>query len=161
VSFGYLIVRLAGIPGRALLTLSPVTHTLGCMVTRYADRENTLGKRLPYLKPNEQVGLAAFVGRLRQCYGDDLLRVALFGSKARGDFDDESDLDLLVVVRMGSGDYRQYWNEIVDIAWEIELAYSLVTSLVIKDDVGYEHMRQHSLLLARNIERDGVELWTT
>jgi len=44
-----------------------------------------------------------------------LLRVVLFGSKARGDFDDESDLDLLIVVRMLDGRYRQYWSEIADI----------------------------------------------
>ena len=129
--------------------------------TRHATQKKTLDERLLHLTRNERSGLAAFVDRLRQRYGDDLQRVVLFGSKARGDFDDESDLDLLVVVRMANGDYRQYWNEIVGIAWDIELAYSIVTSLVIKDGADYETMREHQLLLARNIERDGIELWTT
>jgi len=56
-------------------------------------------KRQPDLRPNERAGLAAFLERLRQRYGDDLLRVVLFGSKARGDFDTESDVDVLVVLR--------------------------------------------------------------
>ena len=110
-------------------------------------------------RANEKAGLTAFVRELRACDGSDLLRVVLFGSKARGDFDKESDLDLLVVVRMGNGDYRQYWNEIVDLAWRVELAYGIVTSLVIKDVANYDIMREHQLLLARNIEQDGVNLW--
>jgi predicted nucleotidyltransferase len=112
------------------------------------------------LQPNERAGLAAFVERLRQRYGDDLLRVVLFGSKARGDSDNESDLDLLVVVRMADGRYRQYWSEIADIAWQVELAYGFVTSLIVKDQADYARMREHRLLLARNIERDGIGLWT-
>ena len=108
---------------------------------------------------NEKAGLTALVRELRAHYGSDLLRVVLFGSKARGDFDEESDLDLLVVVRMGNGDDRQYWNEIVDLAWRVELAYGIVTSLVIKDVANYDMMREHQLLLARNIEQDGVNLW--
>ena len=111
------------------------------------------------LQPNERAGLTAFVERLRQRYGDDLLRVVLFGSKARGDFDDESDLDLLIVVRMLDGRYRQYWSEIADIAWQVELEYGVVTSLIVKDQADYARMRRHRLLLARNIERDGIELW--
>jgi predicted nucleotidyltransferase len=126
-----------------------------------AIQEGTLDRRLLHLKPNERGALAALVDRLRERYGDDLLRVVLFGSKARGDFDDESDLDVLIVVRMSSGDYWQYQDEIVDIIWEIELAHNIVTSLILKDEAEYAIMRQHGLLLARNIEHDGIELWTT
>ena len=71
-----------------------------------------LEERLAHLTPNERAALAALVDRLRQRYGDDLLRVVLYGSKARGDFDDESDLDVLIVVRMPDNDYWRHWREI-------------------------------------------------
>jgi predicted nucleotidyltransferase len=129
--------------------------------TRRVEGESTLDERLSHLTANERAGLAALVNRLRQHYGNDLLRVVLFGSKARGDFDDESDLDVLVVVRIADGGYRKYWNEIVNIAWDIEFAYNLVITLVIKDEAGYTSMCKNRLLLARNIEKDGIELWTT
>jgi predicted nucleotidyltransferase len=127
---------------------------------RSIERAN-LSNRLPaHLTPNERAGLEAFVDRLYQLYSDDLMHIVLFGSKARGDFDDESDLDLLVVVRMVDADYRQYWDEIVDLSWDIGLTYGIVTSLIIKDVLCYKRMREQPLLLARNIERDGIELWT-
>jgi predicted nucleotidyltransferase len=50
--------------------------------------------RLGHLTKSERAALETFVARLRQRYGDDLLRVVLFGSKARGDSDEESDLTL-------------------------------------------------------------------
>ncbi len=113
------------------------------------------------LTPNERAGLAAFVDRLRQRYGDDLLRVRLFGSKARGDAHEESDFDLLIVLRMGPGDYRRHWNALVDLAWDIQLAYGIIISFIIKNEASYAKMQRDGLLLARSIEQDGVDLWTT
>ena len=120
----------------------------------------TLAQRLSHLTPNERAGLAAFMNRLHQAYGANLLRMVLFGSKARGDFDDQSDLDVLVVVRMSGEDYWQHWRRIVAMAWEVELAYSLVISSIIKNEHDYSKLCEYRSLLARNIERDGIVLWT-
>lgn len=54
--------------------------------------------RQTHLAGHERAALSALVARLHQHYGNDLRRVVLFGSKARGDFNSESDLDVLVVV---------------------------------------------------------------
>jgi predicted nucleotidyltransferase len=122
---------------------------------------NKLDDRLPdHLAANERTALKALVERLYQRYGDALLRIVLFGSKARGDFDEESDLDLLIVVRMSNGRYRQHWHEIVDLVWEVEFEYGIVTSLIIKDEPTYATMLRHGLLLHREIEQDGIILWT-
>ena len=120
------------------------------------DRQQQLDARLT---PDERAGLYTFVDRLRQRYGDDLLRVRLFGSKARGDFHDESDFDLLIVLRIGSGDYRRRWNELVDLASDIQLTHGIIISFVLKDESNYARMQRDGLLLARNIEQDGVDLW--
>lgn len=41
----------------------------------------------------------AFARRLKERYGDRIDRIVLFGSVARGDEEEESDVDLLVVTR--------------------------------------------------------------
>ena len=63
-------------------------------------------ERLPHLSDNEWAALDAFVSRLREHYSDQLVRVVLFGSKARGDSDAESDLDVLIV-HPGDSDQRR------------------------------------------------------
>lgn len=113
------------------------------------------------LAGHERAALSALVGRLRQRYGHDLRRVVLFGSRARGDFDSESDLDDLVVISMRNDAYRHYWNDIVDITCEIEVKYDVVISILIKETESYADMRSQDMLLARNIEQDGINLWMT
>jgi predicted nucleotidyltransferase len=101
------------------------------------------------------------VDRLYQKYGDNLLRVVLFGSKARGDFDEESDLDVLVVLHLVGGGYWEHRRQISAIAYELELEYSVVFSLVVMDQLEYAEMRGANLLINRNIQQDGIELWTS
>jgi predicted nucleotidyltransferase len=124
-------------------------------------QEETLARRVPYLTPNERTGLATFVNRLYQCYATHLLQVVLFGSKARRDFDEESDLDVLVVVHMPDNHYWEYWHEIVDIAADVGLTYGLVISSIVKNARDYAEICVHQSLLARDLERDGIVLWTT
>ncbi len=124
-------------------------------------KDNIVNRLPAHLISNERAALTALVDRLHQRYGDDLLRVVLFGSKARGDFDEESDLDVLIVIRMSEGDFRQHWYEIVTTTYDLELIYNVVFSFIIKDEPEYMLMRQHNLLLNRNIEQDGIELWTS
>jgi predicted nucleotidyltransferase len=119
-----------------------------------------IGKHLQHLSENEHNALETFVSRLRQLYCDDVQLVMLFGSKARGDFDEQSDLDLLVVVRYPSEVHWRHWQQIANIAWEVELKYGVVLTTIIRTPAAFKQMQRDRLLLYRNIERDGVSLWT-
>jgi predicted nucleotidyltransferase len=123
-------------------------------LTSRAVREETLAERLPYLTPDERAGLVALVDRLRQRYGDDLLRVVLFGSKARGDFDDESDLDVLVVVR--NDDYWGCWREITDLTTRLLLETGVNISALVRDEVSYQWWVSHRAPIYNSIQREGV-----
>ena len=122
----------------------------------------TRNSKLAHLKENERRALAELVERLRRRYGDDLLRVVLFGSKARGDFDEESDLDVLVVVtRISDADYWRHRREIIAETYDLELEHGAVFSFLLLDEPEYAQMRRWNLLINRNIERDGITLWTS
>ncbi len=62
--------------------------------------------------------LADFVAALRAKYGDNLDRVLLFGSRARGDYDEDSDVDVIVVLKH-IGDRRARELEIWNLADEM------------------------------------------
>lgn len=85
----------------------PPAYTLG-MVTR------TLAK----LDHAERRAIKRFVEVLRQRLGDDLVSVWLFGSRARGEGNAGSDVDLLVVTRRGARDLPL----VSKLALEVELS---------------------------------------
>ncbi len=95
--------------------------------------------------------------RLRQEYGREVLSVKLYGSKARGDHHEDSDLDLFVRVRQ---DDRQVYAKMYQIASEIELKYDVILGMLLTGPTHYALMRRLGEPLYRNVQREGVELWT-
>ena len=71
---------------------------------------------LPFLEPVVKDTLKEFVLRLKEAEGENLLRVVLFGSMARGDFDDESDTDVFVLLHKGDDSKKTY--DIAKIAYD-------------------------------------------
>jgi len=75
-------------------------------------------KRLRYLANRERAALDEFLTRLREQHGNEVVLVSLFGSKVRGDFDEESDIDVLLVVETRNS---QLWEDVVEIETELML----------------------------------------
>lgn len=103
-----------------------------------------------------QRATAEYVERLRDHYGDQLVTVVLYGSRARGDADKESDVDLLVVLR-GEFDHRAEQDVIFDLGGDIEErhGYPLLGAIMATEDEYHRRM----LPLFINVRREGVELW--
>jgi predicted nucleotidyltransferase len=114
-------------------------------------------KQLAHLTQNEQAALVAFVARLREQYGDRVAHVVLFGSRARGEGDAESDLDVLVV--LDDGDWR-FRDAVALVAFEPMVEYGVVLSPLVVDLADYAWWQAHHAPIYRNISIDGVDLWT-
>ena len=113
-------------------------------------------EELTQLRPAERAALAAYLARLRSRFGERVLRVILFGSRARGEGDAESDLDVLVVV--ADGDWR-FRDAIADESVEPWLAHAALISPITMERSEYEQLRAWQTLFYRNLEKDGIELW--
>jgi predicted nucleotidyltransferase len=113
---------------------------------------------LIYLADHEQAALREFLTKLREQHGSEVVLVSLFGSKVRGDFDEESDIDVLLVVENRNS---QLWEDIVEIETELMLKYGAVVSSLIMGRDNYEWHLRHRAPLYRSIEREGIELWTS
>ena len=112
---------------------------------------------LSYLTSREKAALSEFVARLRARYADEVMLVVLFGSKVRGDFDEESDVDVLVVVQ--NGDWR-FRDEVALTAFEPMLEHDIVITPLVIDLEHYQWLRRYQAPLYRNIRSEGVDLWT-
>lgn len=109
------------------------------------------------LAGNEWAALEAFVAALRDQYGGRLVRVVLFGSKARGQGGAESDLDVLVVV--DDGDWR-FRDAVSLVAYEPMVEHGVVLSPLVVDQADYAWWQEHRAPIYRAISADGVVLWT-
>jgi predicted nucleotidyltransferase len=83
-----------------------------------------MSKRIE-LKPKDAAAIGEFVGRLRAVLGSNLIEVKLFGSKATGRDQPESDIDVLVSVEKGGIEVE---DGVLDIAFETNLKHEVYIS---------------------------------
>ena len=72
--------------------------------------------------------LSEFKAAMQQLYGDRLHGLILYGSYARGDYDDESDIDLMVVLNDEEVNTYAEIRNIIPTETELLLRYSLAIS---------------------------------
>lgn len=83
-------------------------------------------------------------------------RLVLFGSVARGEADEESDTDVLVVLSQPFT--RAERHEITDLVFDINLRYGTNLSTLVVDEASWEHGPVSILPIHQEILRDGVTL---
>jgi len=106
----------------------------------------------PYLVGERREALAQFLARLEGECADDIKRVILFGSAARGDADAESDVDLMIVTRGGIETLRRIRQ------WCLDHHFDWISAIIYAEEMYQEDQRFKPPLYV-NIRRDGIELW--
>ncbi len=107
-----------------------------------------------HLTDKELKATAEFVSRL----ADEKIipqSVILFGSKARGDYDAESDIDLLLVLPEVSLSLRDH---VRDIAADVGLVYSIYLSTRVWSEAYFAQQAHSQSSLFQEVRKDGVEL---
>lgn len=102
-----------------------------------------------------------FAQQIREIYGDSLKKVVVYGSYARGDYQKNSDIDIMILVDANDTEIKQRFNSVCDLAFDYELEYGIVISPLVKNE---EHFMKWSETLPfyRNVKQEGVtvdELW--
>jgi predicted nucleotidyltransferase len=95
---------------------------------------------------------------VRELLGDKLHRIILYGSYARGDYDEESDIDIMVLADILDEDWYLFERGINGIINPIELDYNILISVYIKNRHSFEELTP-ILPFYRNVVTEGVELY--
>jgi len=92
---------------------------------------------------------------LKDFLGDRLRRMILFGSMARGDFTEESDIDVAIIIR---GLTRELKHQILDRVAEVELKHLKPVSTLLLSEDEFNRLKRRERRIALDIEREGVPL---
>lgn len=96
-----------------------------------------------------------FAAQLKIILGGRLSKVIMYGSYARGDYRDNSDVDVMILVKMPENEIRKVSNMVYDLAFDIELEKGIHISTVIKNEEQYEYWVD-TLPFYRNVRKEGV-----
>ena len=109
------------------------------------------------LSAAEDLALSDFVRRVRAAFGDNVVDLRLFGSKARGDAGPDADLDVLVVVGPGPNRWPAA-RTVSDIAFDVNLEHEVFVSPVVLTTTMVADPRWMNSPLLRAIRSEGVSL---
>lgn len=109
------------------------------------------------LVTEEQIAIRLLLDKLLELYADEVQQVLFFGSKARGDFNTDSDTDLLVLVNTETWDLRR---SIWSLAAQVELNYDVIFNVQVIGVDRWQQMCLEKFSLCRNVERDGITLFS-
>lgn len=94
---------------------------------------------------------------LKNLFGSKLNSVILFGSYARGDFDEDSDIDILILVDLPAEKLSAYRTGIDSLCSSLLFEYGVVVSAIEKDIKTYNNYA-NILPFYKNIAKDGVKI---
>ncbi len=105
------------------------------------------------LLPADRAFLDAYRDALRERFGDLVQSITVFGSKARGEATEQSDLDLVVVIEEGDWDLKM---KVADTAYRLTLGGEVVPSVHVITANEWESMRRSRSAFREVVGRDGV-----
>lgn len=96
-----------------------------------------------------------FSFQLRKLLGDKLSKIIVYGSYARGDYHEYSDVDVMILVKMSDEEIKQIENTIYDMVFDIQMETGVDITPIIKNEDQYEY-RVDVLPFYRNVRDEGV-----
>ncbi len=107
------------------------------------------------LTDNEREAILTLCSALSSKLSNNLVHLYLFGSRARGDFEPDSDIDLLVVLRRLDAESR--WL-VRATAADYSLLYDVLFNTHLYELTDWQDMATRQDTLWRHVRRDGVLL---
>ena len=93
----------------------------------------------------------------KEVFGDKLRSVILYGSYARGDYDDESDIDIMILVNIPREKIWLYKDPIIHLASDLGLEYDILVSPYIKDTETFDKYL-NAMPFYQNVQREGIPI---
>lgn len=112
----------------------------------------------PSVPENIRTYLGEYVTELKKIYKHHLDKVILYGSYARGDYSDDSDIDIMILLRISDMDIKNYRHQLSELTYDFNTNYDIDIKPIAKSEETFTNWVKEYPFYA-NVERDGVELY--
>lgn len=91
-------------------------------------------------------------------FGDQLKHLVLYGSYARNESDNESDIDIMILVEASEEEVKAKRYRVADIMTELSIKHEKLISLT---EVPLSRFKRYlkALPFYRNVDREGIEIY--
>lgn len=88
-------------------------------------------------------------------YGKNVATILLYGSYARGDYNNDSDIDIVAIVYGERYDLQQKLDKVWDVSSDLELEYGTIVSPTV---IPFNEYMEYKEILPyyRNIQKEGI-----
>ncbi len=106
---------------------------------------------------NREKLLKSFTKDVQSILGNSVEKIILYGSYARGDFQMNSDIDIMILTSLQEDKIKQIEDKLYDVAFDYQMSDSIVISINIKNIEQYNYWLG-ALPYYDNIEKEGIVL---
>ena len=110
-----------------------------------------------HANPGLMKALHSMCDEINTIYGDSIDKIVLYGSYARGEQTDESDVDIAVILK---DDDDKRHDMMTDVIVDYELDQNVTLSVITLDSAHYKQWKR-LLPFYTNVEKEGIVLWKT
>lgn len=106
----------------------------------------------------EQI-IEEFTLKTKTILGNHLKQIILYGSYARGDFNKNSDIDIMILIDLNNKELEDYYEKIIELAYDIEskIDFKIHLSPLVKNIDKFNYWLD-TIPFYMNVEKEGVSL---
>ena len=100
--------------------------------------------------------LQTYISEIKKIYGTHLSKIILYGSYARGQETDESDIDMAIVLKANQTD--EQYDQLTDVVVDYELDIGITLSIISIEKNEFKEWK-NTLPFYKNLAKEGIVLW--
>lgn len=108
---------------------------------------------LNFLDSKETEALKKYRETLLRDFSNEIVGFYLFGSKARGDFNKKSDIDILITIKTDDWKLR---DKIRRLGYEFDEDIEYRFSILVLPESKFDYLQKNNFHFALNVLRDGI-----
>lgn len=101
--------------------------------------------------------LLNFSKQVKDILGDKLTKIILYGSYARGDYKENSDIDIMILTTLTDEEIRRIKTDIYDLAFDFQMEYDADINVIVKNEEHFNYWLG-ALPFYDNVQREGIVL---